>query len=173
MELITTPKSAEANAYLTLEEATTYLTERRLYASAWVSATDATKTAAIIWATQLLDQLFEFKGHVSDVDQALMWPRAWVFDEEGRSVDPDEVPNFIKWACAEIALAVVKKDRLAEPELLGQGFSEVQAGPVRIVVDPSAVLPIVPHHIFSMLAHYGDLKESVVRGSRVAKLHRS
>ena len=72
---------ASANSYADVTDGDSYF-EGHLYASAWVAALTATKTAALVMATRLVDSQFQFNGFRSNEGQALQWPRE-------RCPDPD------------------------------------------------------------------------------------
>ena len=171
--IVATPKAANANSYVTLAAATTYLTDARLWTSTWIAATTAIKETALIWATMLIDVSFDFPGYITDQDQALRWPRSGVVDADGRFVDYDTIPSLIVKATCELAAELVKSDRLSTQDILGLGISELKAGPVELKIDPKLILPFIPAHIISMLATIAELKSSAQQGSRVVKLIRT
>ena len=65
---------ANANSYADVTDGDSYF-EGHLYASAWMAALTATKTAALVMATRLVDSQFQFNGFRSNEGQALQWPR--------------------------------------------------------------------------------------------------
>lgn len=156
--LIATPKATNANAYCTEAEASAYLTEERPHtAAAWVAASTADREKAIIWATFILDNSMDWYGSRRTIEQALKWPRSGVH-WDNVWFDYDTIPSLLVKATAELAMALLKRDRTLEPDLLGKGFSKVSAGPVDITVDPEQVLPVVPTYIFSILEPLGVAK---------------
>ena len=76
---------ADANSYADVAEGDAYF-EGHLYASAWTGASGASKAAALVMATRLIDAEFQFNGTRTSEGQALQWPR-----EECR--DPDAVTS--------------------------------------------------------------------------------
>jgi hypothetical protein len=64
----------DANSYATAAEADSYF-EAHLYASAWTAATAATKAAALVMATRLVDSQYQFYGYRAHDTQSLQWPR--------------------------------------------------------------------------------------------------
>lgn len=89
-----------ANAYVSVADATTYLTDRD--GAAWIAATTAVKQAAICEATTYLDSHYTYaNGMRKTSTQALMWPRSGAFDFEGYALDG--IPQILKNACAELA----------------------------------------------------------------------
>jgi len=83
-------------AYMTVEEANTYMETYRLITSAWdaASATDHAKALAI--ATRMIDQL-AFDGEKNDADQEQQFPRG----------SDTSVPTEVKEACAECAYSLL------------------------------------------------------------------
>ena len=175
MALIATPGAANANAYLTLSEANAYLTGNRLFTDVWQDATDPNKEVAIIWATMLLDRFIEWSGSIWTLTQALRWPRSGAQDQDNRWIAYDTVPSIVKQATAELALLVIQKDRTAEPDLLGQGFSQLSIdGVLSLTVDAAMVLPLIPTSILALLAPVGQWSGAVPGvGARVVPLIRS
>jgi len=81
--------------YATIVEAQAYF-DGRLNTDPWDDATDANKNKALIMATTLIDRL-NYRGEKADSDQELQFPRGY----------DTEVPQDIKNACAEVALALL------------------------------------------------------------------
>jgi len=120
---------ASANSYVTLAEANAYFDEH-LNVSEWTDATDDLKNRALIQATRRLDQL-SFNGGKATEAQALKWPRIGVVDDEGYGIDSDEIPQQMKDAQCELALAMLASDLLVDTGL--EGFEMVEVGPVKAV----------------------------------------
>lgn len=164
-----TPKGASANSYSTQAAATIYFDER-LNVTEWTAAVSDDKDRALIMATRLLDEFFDWYEYKTDrtTPQALMWPRSGLYDREGIAIDPDTIPDPIFRATCEIALFLLKSDRLAEPDLLGQGFSKAKLGPMDVTVDPKMVLEFIPRHVLPMVSHLGELRAEGSRGGAKA-----
>lgn len=158
MPLDATPKGLSSNAYCTRAEADTFLTQARLNADAWTAATGPHQDAAIMWATRIMDACYEWGGAPRTLTQALGWPRSGVRNRDRFWLDYDTIPEALKQASSELALELLKRDRTAEPELLGLGITDLSAGSVRIAIDPNAVLPLIPNYIRHMIDFLGDLK---------------
>jgi len=170
--IVTTPKSASANSFIDVAYADTYFDDS-LNATAWTGAVTDDKTRALLQAARLMDDLMIWKGDITDDDQALSWPRYGVWDHEGDTYDEDTYPVILERAQAELAHYLLKSDRIAEPGLLGQGFSEVQAGPVKVKVDKTALLDYFPTHVIAMLSHVGEVNPDAGRnGPSSATLER-
>lgn len=155
-----TDKSTTANAYCTEAYATTYLTQKRLpnYAPEWLVADVPTREAAIIWATRVLDECFNWNGWKRTLTQSLRWPRSGVTTPDFFWYDYDTVPDPIREGTAELALSLLKRDRTKEPKLLGQGFSDLAVGPIKLNVDPTMVLALIPTHIAAKLQYMGSVQ---------------
>ena len=92
-----------ADAYISVANADTYF-----LASAnatWAAATIPAKEVAIIKATRYMEKRFgtKWKGLIASSEQALGWPRRYVYDERGTEL-VDQVPVQIARACAEYAV---------------------------------------------------------------------
>jgi hypothetical protein len=146
-----TPGGANANAYCTLAFANTYHDDR-LHVSDWTGATDDTKNAAILWATLLLDDLFEWTGWAADPDtQRLLWPRSGMIHRSGESVDSATIPEDLQQATAEYARQLIAEDRAADSDAETQNLKRVTAGPVTIEFNQGVSAKVVPDGVVNMI----------------------
>ena len=155
MSLDATVKGPTANSYLTRAEATVLLVDSRLHSTAWSSATDADKDKALIWATSLIDTSFDFDGNKTTQEQALRWPRAGLLNRDNWYINQDTLPNDLKLATAELAMALLGGDRTLEPSLLGKGISSAKVGPIEVKLDKSQVASLMPSHVIQLLENIG------------------
>ena len=81
----------DANAYATRDEAAAIF-EGRASASAWSSATDAKRDAALIEATAELEQRVTWRGEKAETTQALAFPRTGLDDRDGVEIAGDTIP---------------------------------------------------------------------------------
>lgn len=175
MSLDTTPKSETADSFVDVATADSYLGTRRGYAAAWAAYNTTAKETWLRWATQLLDACFIWPGVVTSLYQALGWPRVGVTDKESRWVNQDTIPNVVQYATAELAFALSLVDRTTLPALIGQGFSEADVGPIKIVVDKSQIAPLIPPLVTTLLETIGAELDAGAQwsGSRVVRLIRA
>lgn len=118
MSLNATAGSANANAYCDVTFADAYFDER-LNSGDWASATTMNKEASIITATRALDKE-EFVGYRASTTQALKFPRTGIVNEDsGVEYSSASVPDDIKRACCELALAL-----LIDPEMFDGGLED-------------------------------------------------
>jgi hypothetical protein len=92
------PPQIPTGSYVTETEATAYISAYKLERERepWITASIGERNIALSRATRAIDRL-PFKGVRSTTDQAHAFPRG----------DDTEVPNDIKYACAELALALL------------------------------------------------------------------
>ena len=92
-----------ADAYISVVNADTYFLASAN--STWAAATIPAKEVAIIKATRYMEKRFgtKWKGLIASSEQALGWPRRYVYDERGTEL-VDQVPVQIARACAEYAV---------------------------------------------------------------------
>ena len=103
-------------AYVTVEEAATYFASR-LHSEAWTSAVDADKEKALTMATRAIDRT-PVKGVKSSYDQANQFPRY-----------PDtQVPQAVKDACCEEALALLERGNSQRRKLQAEGVVSMSIG---------------------------------------------
>lgn len=95
MGTIGTPITSSPLSYVTVFECEEYFANL-LYSGPWDSATEEDKNKAIVTATQIIDSL-NYADDKTEDDQELEFPRG----------TDTTVPQAIKDACAEIALALL------------------------------------------------------------------
>lgn len=110
---LTIPPSASANSYVTEAAAAAYFATRpaALVAAEWTAANTAAREAALIAATQILEQedWTGYKVH-NLADNALAWPRHSVENRDGQLYPSDSVPAPIQYATAELAALILAGD---------------------------------------------------------------
>jgi len=131
MALDATVGGAAANSYVTVAEADAYFATR-LQSTAWTGAVNATKEAALISATRLLDSSVEFTGAAADEVQALAWPRTGMLNRNGYTILSSVIPAALKNVVCELALQLIGADRLAVNDIAEQGIIGIKAGPVEL-----------------------------------------
>jgi hypothetical protein len=155
--LIATPAAVDANSYLTEVEADAYF-NNRLYASVWTAATTDDKKRALIWATKLIDLAFEWTGAIHLLTQSLRWPRSGMLTIDGNFIENTVIPSLLKDAVAELGLALLKRDRSEEPEILGQGFSSASVSSVSVTVDSNQIIGLLPAYVVNFLLVWGEIR---------------
>lgn len=96
----------DADAFISVAYLESYCDKRGKDYSSY-SATE--KEQAIVRATDFMSESFRWRGFKlkerghADGEQALAWPRSYVWDRNGYSVANDEVPTEIEKATAEVA----------------------------------------------------------------------
>lgn len=100
-----TETAPTASSYLDAASADTLAASRHTDA-AWAAATAADKLAALEEATRNIDGLI-LRGTKYDSDQALEFPRIIDGVVVGNSDQDAEVPDQVKWACLEEAIAII------------------------------------------------------------------
>jgi len=128
---------SNANTYADVTDGDAYF-EGHLYASIWTDATTATKGAALVMATRLVDSQFQFNGFRAHDTQALQWPRERCPDPDRNLVSASTlspiltnfvpstvVPKGVAAAVCEMARELLIADRTAAPP--GEGTSSQQS----------------------------------------------
>jgi hypothetical protein len=127
------------NSYLDVTDADLYF-DARLHSDNWTNAESADKEKALIHATRMIDDLFEWPGDIADDDQDLAWPRSGVYDSEGREIDETVIPDEIKEATCEQAIYLLGSiDPNQIPDLVKQGFKRAKLGPMEIETDRTMI----------------------------------
>lgn len=149
--------AANANSYCSVAEGTTYHTGR-LHNDDWADAGSSDKSAAVVWATRLLDDHILWDGLRVGGTQILEWPRAGLFDPGGYSIETGSIPQFLKNATAEFARWLIAEDRTLETNRDLIGFDEMEIGTLKLKTNPNKTRPAVPPSVMSIISHYGHLK---------------
>lgn len=161
LTVVATPGASTANSYCTVAEADTYH-EGHLYADTWTNASDANKAAAVVMATRLLDERYEWVAWPTYADQALQWPREGVLDILQRTdIESNVIPAKLKEATAELARQLLDGDRTADNQVETQGVSSMSAGSVSFSFRDSVRAKVLPDAVRNMIpAWWGRLRSS-------------
>jgi len=138
------------DSYADIADADTYHLGR-LHNDEWLNASTATKEAALKWATRMLDAL-SWEGQKTDSNQALKWPRTYVYDDNGDQLDTATIPQFLIDATSEYAFQLIKSDRESDSD--SQGISEVKAGEVEVVFNNSDRASKTPSSVYRLIIGY-------------------
>lgn len=105
-----------SESYCTIEYADEYF-KNRLHAESWGQADDSTKEKALKQATRAIDRQ-PLRGRKSDREQTLAFPRY-----------PDtELPEAVKEACCEEALALLERGNSQRRKLQQEGVQSFSLG---------------------------------------------
>ncbi|MGO4722991.1 MULTISPECIES: DnaT-like ssDNA-binding protein [unclassified Inquilinus] len=137
------------NSYVTVAEGDTYFADR-LNSSEWTAATSDDKGKALVMAARQIDRL-SFTGALTSASQAMSWPRIGASDREGRPISSTVVPQDVKDAQAETALAFLRGDMSDGGD---RGIQRVKAGSVEVEYDSTAPVRTIPDIASSMLAPF-------------------
>ena len=151
----------DANSYVSEAYASTYF-DGHIYASAWVAAASTVQKNALITATRLLDEWINWDGYRATEDQALRFPRYDIIDRDGYAIDSNIVPEFVKRAVCEEALALLQSNLMAEPDT--KGYSELRAGSLSMKIDKQDRdnTGALPDQVLAIIEFYGQVRR---RGS--------
>jgi len=148
--------SETANSYCTLAEANTYH-DFHVAESVWIAAAGAqnnVQVRALVMATRLLDEQYEWSGQKATQAQALRWPRSGVNDRDGYPIPPDVIPRDLKRATAELARYLLAGDRFEAIDQAQSGIEEVAAGSVKVKFTTATQPVVIPSSVGAMLAPY-------------------
>lgn len=142
-----------ANSYIDSVDATAYLTNI-VGSESWLSLDENAKNASLIQSTQTLDASFDWAGAIASDTQDLRWPRAGVYDRDGRSIASDIIPNAIKNATALLALHLIQAGGVKS---VSNNVKSLKVGPISIGLDSSESIndQIVPSYIISLMNALG------------------
>lgn len=154
LTLTTTPGSATANSYCSVEAADLYH-DFHPYADVWNAANASRKQQCLVMATRLLDDLVDWQGQKTTLAQKLRWPRYLVPDRDGLIyLANNTIPEFLQQATAELARYLVAEDRTEER---GYGIKSVTADVVSVEFDSTDLKPVLPQSVRNMITPYGGV----------------
>lgn len=134
------------NSYVTAAEAGAYF-GASLSAGAWAEVED--RDAALVSAARRLDQV-AWRGRRSDPQQPLAWPRSGAVDADGRPIPADAIPDNVKRAQMELALAMSREDLTADTGL--EAFESVKVGPLDVKLRDGRPAGSLPEHVLREIA---------------------
>lgn len=91
--------------------------------------------AALVRSTQAIEGMYRgrWSGTKTSSDQALSWPRSGATDEDGNTIDDDQIPAVLVQAVCEGAIRELAKAGKLTPDLpRGGAIQSVQAGSVGV-----------------------------------------
>jgi len=121
------------------------------------------------YASKFLDNRAEWFGDKSSETQALRWPRKDVKGRDGYKIPRDTIPELIKEAVVEMAIALLAKDLTSDSSL--DNIKELDVdGAVRIEFASSSTAGSIPVNVLHMLSSLGTFN---VGGRQAVKIKRS
>lgn len=167
-----------ANSYSSLAQGETYIDTLvpSTLQDAWVNAGEDDQTRALIMATRLLDTWFEWYGSITNLNQALLWPRRGVLRpgiSEGQvmsgAVNPwhipfgttlpeNEIPQLLIDATVELARQLLAGDRIADSDTETQGISSLTAGSIALTFRAGITAKVIPDAVLSLVNMLGTQK---------------
>lgn len=165
--LVTAAGSGSANAYCDVAFADQYHLDRPASGTTWATATSDQKTAAILWATLLMDRLWYWTGYPVDAVQALQWPRGAMLKPNGwEYVSLTAIPIELQKATAEFARQLLAADRTADSDIETQGIASVKAGSVAVTFKSSVYAKAVPDLVVELIPRSWGYVLSLASGVR-------
>lgn len=148
MAIIATPGAANANSYVTIDEADAYFAFR-FGAGAWQALSSANKEVALRHATQSIDQQ-RLRGYQVQDTQALAFPRyipgSW--DASGLVSPSTDIPRAVKDACCEEALWLAQHSSTGgvspRQQVQSEGVTSYTVGGLSETLTPTGVQLLGP-----------------------------
>lgn len=113
-----------SNGFVSVAYVDSYLADRaRSSENSWQSNATSAKEAAIIAATDYIEQRFRhrYKGTRANETQALGWPRSYVVDSDGYTLDDESLPSALEKATAEYAVRALAGSLQPDPTVSDSG----------------------------------------------------
>lgn len=155
-----------ANSYASVADADAYIA-LRLNAAEWTAADTATKQAALVTATSMLNEMFAWRGEPATTTQALHWPATDAIDCAGNDISSTTIPAAVKNATYEQALYLLKFDATQTPTAIMQGLKSASVGSISSEFDSTMTPAKAQSRVSSILRCYGTPQENISGGSAV------
>jgi hypothetical protein len=182
-----------ANSYVAVQTACDYLDENIHVGPQWEALTLDSQQKLLAWATRYLDHRAIWDG-IPTADylaspvacnvvstwaayspllnttspQALRWPRANVYDIDGRLIGMNEIPLQLIQATCEMARYLIDVDRSVErPQ---DGLLELKIDVVTMKFAPDYTLPNVPADISFILRGLGSISSGRTNFSKIRRV---
>lgn len=155
-----------ANSYVSVGEADDILVTN-IHNTAWAALDDPDKEKLLAWATRLVDTKATWYGHKAYSTSALRWPRKGVTSKDCVEILPNEIPENLKEAIAEMARYLVENDRTVEQSR--DGLESLRVDVIDMKFDKNYRLTQLPTLIWQIVSDLGYF--GVVTGA--AKIIRS
>lgn len=146
---------ANANSYVTLAEANTFLAANIHAVSTWEALDPDVQKALLVWAARYLDQRAEWNGVLVDTDtpQSMRWPRSGVYDRDNVLIPDDVIPKQLKEATMEMARFLMDDER--SKERAQDGLKSITVDVIQIDFLRNYELPQVPSSIGQIIRGLG------------------
>lgn len=135
------------DTFVSLADASAYFTNR-LYATVWAGASDTDREKALRMATTTLSRE-RWAGSITSINQLLAWPRTGARDAEGRPIGSSTIPQPVRDATCELALALLSDDLTQNDS--NAGVKAVTAGSVKIEYAGQAPARRLPDIVSAMI----------------------
>lgn len=144
----------DTNCYISRANAITYFTDL-IHGADFLGAEVTIQDQALISATAMLDRQ-EWVGTQTQPKptQPLDWPRTGVSDPEGNPVASDAVPQFMKDATCELALALIQDLTVQTNADTGVNIKSLKAGSAEIQYFVGKTGPRFPTIIHEIIGFY-------------------
>lgn len=152
-----------SNSYVSIADSDAYIDTRMAGPTgndAWVFAIAEDKCRALQTATRFLDHWVEWDGVASSYQQRLAWPRWGLLTITGDTIQPDEIPDEIKYAATELALILIAEDVAAQQDQEKSGLTGLSVGSVSLqFARPGAgglstSDRVLPPHVFGLIQQW-------------------
>ncbi len=153
MAIDATPSGANANSYISVDDADSYFSTH-LYPAEWDSADVDQKERALKMSTRILDEKIDWIGDKNTKEQALAWGRSGVIDD-GYDVPSTIVPEPVKNATAEFAKHLIADNSTENAD--GKGLEKLEVGSVKLTFDKTDTADVLPNIVQEMLRGWGDI----------------
>lgn len=102
----------DSNTYADLYHANLYHASRSVSGEEWMALAPSGREARLLDARVMLDSSYTWRGQIVSENQALYWPRDFVYDDAGRLLPSDEVPPAVLDAQSQLAWRLSRSESM-------------------------------------------------------------
>lgn len=124
-------------SYASSDEALLYVSKRGLTAFAGLTAPQVDPFLTI--AREYMAATYEWEGSITDLAQVGDWPRTDLTDKEGRTIASDAIPEQVKQAQIELAIAAEANSNRLLDNAGAAGVKSVKAGSVSVTFSADSI----------------------------------
>lgn len=168
--VIATPNAADANSLISLDDYALYHS-LRMPLDPPVVVTGDIAARNVIFATRVLSSMIQphrslrwdrngkpyyytsraWTGAVATSTQSLAWGRTGMYDELGRVIALDSIPQRLKDATSELAGQLQNADTTLDNQVIAQGVTSVKAGSVSLTFKEMIDSKVLPDAVLALL----------------------
>jgi len=151
-----------AESYISIADADTYIAAYKGADATWDGASDSDKEIAARQATQYLDGVYNWMGEIYRSEQALDWPRNYIYNDRG--LMEVGIPTKLEQATAEVMFLIIGGTSISEDVTRSSQVTREKVDVIEVEYEPGATQQPSFPKVNRLLADFVHSSGSIVRG---------